>query len=130
MREQALAVKFAQMERNLSEGTRNLPSLDIGDLVQIQNQRGNTPRRWNKSGKIVEKLDFDQYLVKVDGSGRLTRRNRRFLKKIISTLADKEVVVEETSGEEGSRRSARLAGKTVQGPRSHPKRAPRLSPGA
>ena len=130
MREQALAVKFAEMERSLSEGTRNLPSLDIGDMVQIQNQRGNAPRRWNKSGKIVEKLGFDQYLVKVDGSGRLTRRNRRFLKKIISTLADKEIVVDETSGEEGSRRSARLAGKTDTGPRSHPKRAPRSSPGA
>ena len=111
MREQALAVKFAEMERSLGEGARNLPSLDIGDMVQIQNQRGNAPRRWNKSGKIVEKLGFDQYLVKVDGSGRLTRRNRRFLKKIISTLTDKEIVEEETSGQEGPRRSARLAGK-------------------
>ena len=111
MREQALAVKFAEMERSLGEGARNLPSLDIGDMVQIQNQRGNAPRRWNKSGKIVEKLEFDQYLVKVDGSGRLTRRNRRFLKKIISTLADKEIVEEEISGQEGSRKSARLAGR-------------------
>ena len=33
-------------------------------------------------------------MVKVDGGGRLTRRNRRFLKKIVSTLADKELVVE------------------------------------
>ena len=111
MREQALAVKFAEIERSLEKGTRNLPSLDVGDMVQIQNQRGNAPRRWNKSGKIVEKLEFDQYLVKVDGSGRLTRRNRRFLKKIISTLADKEIVEEETSGQEGPRKSARLAGK-------------------
>ena len=111
MREQALAVKFAELERSLGKGARNLPSLDIGDLVQIQNQRGNAPRRWNKSGKIVEKLEFDQYLVKVDGSGRLTRRNRRFLKKIISTLADKEIVEEETSGQERPRKSARLAGR-------------------
>ena len=111
MREQALAVKFAEIERSLGKGARDLPSLDVGDMVQIQNQRGNSPRRWNKSGKIVEKLDFDQYLVKVDGSGRLTRRNRRFLKKIISTMADKEIVVEETSGQEGLRKSARLAGR-------------------
>ena len=82
--------------------------------MQIQNQRGNDPKRWNKSGKIVEKLDYDQYLVKVDGGGRLTRRNRRFLKKIISTLADKEFVQskEINDGEqEGCRRSTRLAEK-------------------
>ena len=81
-------------------------------MVQIQNQRGVDPRRWSKSGKIVEKLDFDQYLVKVDGGGRLTRRNRRFLKKIISTLADRELVVrEEINGGEvrdNCRRSTRL----------------------
>ena len=92
MREQALAVKFAEIEKNLGGGARNLPNLEVGDMVQIQNQRGNDPRRWNKSGKIIGKLNFDQYLVKVDGGGRLTRRNRRFLKKIISTLADKEIV--------------------------------------
>ena len=115
MREQALAVKFARIERDMSGGARNLTSLEVGDIVQIQDQRGNTPRRWNKSGRIVEKLEFDQYLVKVDGSGRLTRRNRRFLKKIISTLADKEIVEEETSGQEGSRRSERLAGKKLWG---------------
>ena len=88
MREQALAVKFAELERNLGGQARNLPDLEVGDMVQIQNQKGNDPKRWNKSGKIIEKLNFHQYLVKVDGGGRITRRNRRFLKKIISTLAD------------------------------------------
>merc|ERR1711873_278739 len=95
----------------LGGGARDLPDLKVGDTIQIQNQRGVDPKRWCKSGKIVEKLDFNQYLVRVDGSGRLTRRNRRFLKKIISTLAVKELVEEETSVQEGSRRSARLAGK-------------------
>ena len=89
--------------------------LEVGDMVQIQNQRGNNPKRWNKSGKIVEKLDFDQYLVKVDGGGRLTRRNRRFLKKIISTLADRELVEREEmdGGDErdNRRRSTRLVEK-------------------
>ena len=72
MREQALAIKFAELERNLCEGAQNLPDLEVGDMVQIQNQKGNDPKRWNKSGKIIEKLDFDQYLVKIDGGGRLT----------------------------------------------------------
>ena len=85
-------------------------------MVRIQNQRGVDPKRWSKSGKIVEKLDFNQYLVKVDGGGRLTRRNRRFLKKILSTLADKELVeIDETNGGDervNNRRSARLVEKT------------------
>ena len=112
MREQALAVKFAEIEKNLGGGARDLPNLEVGDMVQIQNQRGNNPKRWNKSGKIIEKLDFDQYLIKVDGGGRITRRNRRFLRKIISTLADKELVErEEINGEDGCKRSTRLVEK-------------------
>ncbi len=110
-----MAVKFAELEKNLGGGARKLPDLKVGDMVQIQNQRGNDPKRWNKSGKIIEKLDFDQYLVKVDGGGRLTRRNRRFLKKIISTLADKEIIEQkEINGgdeREGCRRSSRLVEK-------------------
>ena len=104
-----MAVKFAEVEKNLGGGARDLPDLKVGDTVLIQNQRGVDPKRWCKSGKIVEKLDFNQYLVKVDGGGRLTRRNRRFLKKIISTLADNELV--DISGGESRdkcRRSARL----------------------
>ena len=112
MREQALAIKFAELEKELSGGAKKLRDLEVGDMVQIQNQRGNDPKRWNKSGKIIEKLDYDQYLVKVDGGGRVTRRNRRYLKKIISTLADKELVEdkEEISGDkrEGFRRSPQL----------------------
>ena len=79
-------------------------------MVQIQNQKGTDPKRWNKSGKVIERLDYDQYLVKVDGGGRLTRRNRRFLRKIVSTLADKEIVENlEDDGKQDGCRSPRLA---------------------
>ena len=110
MREQALAVKFAQLERELGGGTRKLQDLEIRDMVQIQNQKGIDPKRWNKSGKVIEKLDYDQYLVKVDGGGRITRRNRRFLRKIVSNLADKEIVEdrEDDGKQDGCRRSPQL----------------------
>ena len=112
MREQALAVKFAEVEKSLGGGARDLPELKVGDMVQIQNQRGVDPKRWCKSGKIVEKLNFNQYLVKVDGSGRLTRRNRRFLKRIVSTLADKDITTRKELNDgdvrDVLRRSARL----------------------
>ena len=35
---------------------------------------------------MIEVKDFYQYLVKMDGSGRATLRNRRFLKPVIPSL--------------------------------------------
>ena len=34
---------------------------------------------WDRSGTIVDVKEHDQYLIKLDGSGRLSLRNRRFL---------------------------------------------------
>jgi hypothetical protein len=62
--------------------SKSLPKLVEGDIVMIQNQHGTKPTKWDRSGVVVEIRDFDKYVVKVDGSGRLTLRNRRFLKKI------------------------------------------------
>ena len=36
----------------------------------------------SKSGEVVEVRPYDQYVVRIHGSGRLTTRNRKFLKKI------------------------------------------------
>ena len=52
------------------------------DTVQVQNQVGNYPSRWDITGIVVEVKPHDQYVIKVHGSGRLTTRNRKFLKKI------------------------------------------------
>ena len=73
--------------RRASPGPRNLsrptPShyapLSIGERVFLQNQQGNHPTKWDRSGTVMESTGHDQYRVKVDGSGRLTLRNRRFL---------------------------------------------------
>ena len=50
--------------------------------MSIQNQAGPRAKKWDKTGMVVEVLPFDQYLVRVDGSGRVTRRNRQFLRII------------------------------------------------
>merc|ERR1711888_247692 len=55
--------------------------LKVGDSVLIKNQEGNYPRRWDKRGQVVEVKSYDQYIIRVDGSRRLTRRNRKFLRK-------------------------------------------------
>jgi len=80
-KEEALRSRYVKSLENLSEHTRSLPPLNCGDHVMIQNQTGNFPNKWGKSGIIVELKDYHQYVVKVDGSGRLTIRNRKFLRK-------------------------------------------------
>ena len=62
--------------------TRALAHLSLGDKV-LQPQRGSYPKKWDKSGTVVELGNYHQYWVKVDGSGRLTLRNRRFLRKFV-----------------------------------------------
>ncbi len=68
------------MTESLKAHTRPLCSLALGEKVFIQNQQGNHPTKWDRSGTVVELLNHDQYRIKVDGSGRLTLRNRRFLR--------------------------------------------------
>ena len=53
------------------------------DYVRIQNQVGPHPTKWDKTGIIIEVHQFDQYIVKVDGSGRVTLRNRKFLRQYL-----------------------------------------------
>ena len=74
-----------EVER-LTEHTQKLPDLILGDHVRIQNQIGSQPRKWDKSGKVVEVCQHDQYVIKVDGSGRVTLRNRKFLHRFIPFL--------------------------------------------
>ena len=82
-RELALAQRYARQEKLLNEHTKVLPTLNNGDCVSIQNQCGPRARKWDKTGMIVESLPHQQYRVRVHGSGRITLRNRQFLKRII-----------------------------------------------
>lgn len=82
-REEALRVRHHKICERLSEHTKHLPPLKVGDTVRLQNQTGPYPKRWNRSGTIIEVRQFDQYIVRVDGSGRVTLRNRKFLRKYI-----------------------------------------------
>ena len=80
-REHALAKRVT---RSIPQETnrRELPTLAIGDNVQIQNQHGNRPKRWYSTGVVTEVLPNRKYTVVKDGSRRMTYRNRRFLRKI------------------------------------------------
>ena len=81
-REMAMAKRHIANEKYYNPHSRPLRELEIGQSVQIQNQIGSYPRRWTKTGRVVERLGNRQYHIRVDGSNRVTRRNRRFLREI------------------------------------------------
>ena len=83
LREKAMAKRHLWATEYHDQHTRSLPPLSVGDSVLIQNQNGNQPTRWEKTGHIVETLPHRQYTIKVDGSNRITLRNRRFICKIL-----------------------------------------------
>ena len=54
-----------------------------GDSVYVQDQSGRTPKLWTKSGIVLESLPHDSYLIKIDGSNKVTKRNRQFLRSFV-----------------------------------------------
>ena len=85
-REEAIAKKPTDSPDSIP-----LRPLAIGDSVQIQNQRGNKPTKWDNTGRITESLPNRQYRIVVDGSRRTTLRNRRFLKPIPESCRNGEL---------------------------------------
>jgi hypothetical protein len=84
-KEDALRTRMTRSTEKLTAHSRALRPLRIGEHVFLQNQTGPNANKWDKSGIVVDALDYDQFWVKVDGSGRLTRRNRRFLRSYTPT---------------------------------------------
>ena len=78
-KEEALRARFVKSVENFGTHALPLPQLAVGGKVFVQNQSGHHPNK--RSGLIVESKGNDQYLVKIDGTGRLTLRNRWFLRK-------------------------------------------------
>ena len=85
-REDALRNRHQRLHNIWSERSRVLPPLRVGDYVRVQNQVGPMPRRWEKTGIVTEVRQFDQYLIKMDGSNRVSLRNRRFLRKYLPMI--------------------------------------------
>ena len=86
----ALAKLYASQEEIWTEQTKTLAKIPVGAEVSVQNQTGNRPKRWDRTGTVVEILPHQQYKVRMDGSGDISLRNRRFLRKImpIQTVID------------------------------------------
>ena len=78
-RERALAKRHQSREMERSVSTKVLEPLVPGVTVQVQSQTGPNASKWDLSGVVVEVLGHDSYLVQMDGSGLVSKYNRRFL---------------------------------------------------
>ena len=79
--ELALRHRISQSGERWAAHTKPLPDLKPGQNVFIQNQQGaeNISKKWERTGLVIEDNGHVKYTVKVDGSGRLVQRNRRYL---------------------------------------------------
>ena len=85
-REKALDQRNENIAKKYSVSTRQLPEVPIGTTVAIQEPNSKGYRRWVKTGIVVEILLHCQYHIRLDGSNRITLRNRRFIKPITPNL--------------------------------------------
>ena len=85
----ALRNRHMKADERWSEHTRRLPPLAVGDAVRIQSQIDAHPKRWDKTGRIIEVRQYDQYGIRVDGSGRVTLRNPTTLRHYTPAVSER-----------------------------------------
>ena len=78
--------RFVKSSEILNRQSRDLPKLSVGKRCFVQNQTGTSPNKWDRTGVVTEVNPHDQYTIKIDGSGRLTTRNRKYLRVFEPTL--------------------------------------------
>ena len=55
-------------------------SPSVSRLPQTSEYYSPHPTKWDRTGIVLEVRQFDQYVVRVDGSGSVTLRNRKYLR--------------------------------------------------
>jgi hypothetical protein len=63
-----------------SHRTKAIDDLEVGTAVAIQNQTGSNLTKWYKTGIVIENKPNSKVMIRVDGSRRITMRNRRFVR--------------------------------------------------
>ena len=63
-----------------------MDDLRVGTPGSIQNQTGNHSNKWDKTGIVLENKPHLQVVIRVDGSRRVTTRNRRFVRPLNPVL--------------------------------------------
>ena len=86
-KEEALRMRITRSTECMNEHAKLLPQIKAGERCFVQNQTGNHPKKWDCTGTVIEQGQHNQYLIKIDGSGRLTKRNRQFIRTFKPTSA-------------------------------------------
>lgn len=89
MKEACLRTRYTRSREALDAHSRPQSQLHVGDKCFVQNGAGNHPTMWDRTGTVMEVLDHDKYCIKIDGSGRVTTRNRKLLRQF--TPASSEI---------------------------------------
>ena len=79
-------------------------------MIQNQHGAGKIAKRWDKTGLVLENMGYNKYRVKIDGSGRVTDRNRQYLRQFSPV----------TSQQPGPRPEPRYIPKPVVEPKYQP----------
>ena len=80
-REKSLAQeKLRSKTYHDSHQVRSYDPLTVGQNVACQNVRN---KKWDRTGVVIEVSGFRQYRVKINGSGRISLRNRIHLKPLL-----------------------------------------------
>ena len=90
-REKAVASHQANSKRDLTEHTVLLPPLKVDYIILVQNQTSRNKLTWDSSGVVIQVLLFDQYQIRIDGSQKITLRNRKNIRWIVPPLGPKLV---------------------------------------
>ena len=62
-RKDALRVRHMKVSERLSKHTKHFPPLKVGDFVRLQNLTGPYPKKWHRTGRVIEVRQFDQYVI-------------------------------------------------------------------
>ena len=98
--------------------THNLTPLPQSTTVMIQNKLG----KWDRIGTIVEALPHRQYRIRIHGSGRVTLKNRRFIRETKSAPGIQPI----PSAEESNMPTLNRAPPQEPTQQAQPQRAPHM----
>ena len=84
-----LSKRYEVDGKRLAEYTRDFKEVPFGTDVAVQNQNGKNAKKWDKTGKVVATAVYNNLYIKMDGSNRLTTRNRRYVKPIVPVTSPK-----------------------------------------
>ena len=85
-----LAKKHIASGEIWSRGVREKDKLSVGDCVSVQQLAGKSRNKWNLSGAVVDIAGPESYWIRLDGSGRLSKRKRQHIKPIFPFLKQLE----------------------------------------